>query len=453
MDDESITGTSHTVDGLQCATEYQFPLSAFGDGTTYGAAWSDASESETATTGTCVPPVFSQTSYNFSVMEDAAVGTVTATDASGEPVTYAITAGNEEEKFAIDAETGAITVAGALSGDTGTTATLTVEARDAAGGTAEVAVTVRVTPTCGSGTAGANPGANPELVADCKKLLGLQSALAGEAALNWSADLAMGDWDGLRLGGAPHRGPGGRCATPQGGSLRGCSFSWQGCGTWGWGEPHAAQLTTTHAMWVWKHGRSHCARDGGRRRSQGISSSRTAAGVSNRGCGDTATYRASTLGQGASQCGPKRRQDNDLCCQAFPAYSRPETWEEVPASGTARGIEPCSPDGGSSGTSAGPAARGGRGVEPLLPRRPASQRREDSDGHAADRVGLRQGTMTDPHHGGSGWSRPRRPALNAVGCRRHAIVAARVARHSGDARTHPRRWDGMPRRLPAHSRA
>ena len=224
MDDESITGTSHTVDGLQCATEYQFPLSAFGDGTTYGAAWSDASESETATTGTCVPPVFSQTSYNFSVMEDAAVGTVTATDASGEPVTYAITAGNEEEKFAIDAETGAITVAGALSGDTGTTATLTVEARDAAGGTAEVAVTVRVTPTCGSGTAGANPGANPELVADCKMLLGLQSALAGEAALNWSADLAMGDWDGLRLGGAPHRGPGGRCAARQGGACQ-CAVS------------------------------------------------------------------------------------------------------------------------------------------------------------------------------------------------------------------------------------
>ena len=53
MDDESITTTSHTVDGLQCETEYQFRLSAYGDGTTYAAAWSDPSEALTATTGDC----------------------------------------------------------------------------------------------------------------------------------------------------------------------------------------------------------------------------------------------------------------------------------------------------------------------------------------------------------------------------------------------------------------
>ena len=98
VDDDTITGTSHTVDGLRCEEEYQFRLSAYGDGVVFGAAWSEPSETLLATTGMCVPPVFVQASYSFSVMEDAAVddevGTVTATDDSGEPVAYAITAGN-----------------------------------------------------------------------------------------------------------------------------------------------------------------------------------------------------------------------------------------------------------------------------------------------------------------------------------------------------------------------
>ena len=206
-DDDAITGTSHTVDGLLCGRDYQFRLSAYGDGTVYGAAWSDPSPAVTATTGTCVPPVFGQTSYRFQVMEDAVVGdpvdTVMATDDSD--VTYVITEGNDDGYFSIGEETGAITVAESLTGNAGTSVDLTVEARDAAGGTATVTVTVTITETCDSGTAVPNPASNPGLVQDCKTLLGLQSALAGTGTLNWSPGLNINRWRGVRLGGTPQR--------------------------------------------------------------------------------------------------------------------------------------------------------------------------------------------------------------------------------------------------------
>ena len=209
VDDETITGTTHTVDGLSCERAYQFRVSAYGSGTVYAATWSEPSAVLSASTSACVPPVFGQASYRFSVMEDAAVdaavGTVSATDNSGEPVSYAITAGNEAGRFAIDEETGAITVAASLSGNAGTTAALTVEAQDPDGTAATATVTVAITQTCDSGTAAPNPAANAGLVADCKTLLGLQAALAGTATLNWSADLAMGSWEGVQVGRTPQR--------------------------------------------------------------------------------------------------------------------------------------------------------------------------------------------------------------------------------------------------------
>ena len=209
LDDDTINGTAHTVDDLLCDSEYLFRVSAYGSGTVYAADWSPPSEALTASTGTCTPPVFASSSYSFDVMEDAvvdaSVGSVSATDDSGEPVTYAITEGNEDGKFTIGEDAGAITVAGDLSGQAGTTVTLTVAARDAAGGVATVTVTVRITESCDSGTAVPNPTGNPGLVADCKTLLGLQSALAGTATLNWSADRAMSTWDGVSLRGTPRR--------------------------------------------------------------------------------------------------------------------------------------------------------------------------------------------------------------------------------------------------------
>ena len=62
-------------------------------------------------------------------------------------MTYSITGGDEDGKFAIDESTGRITVAGNLSSAVGTSFSLTVEASDTSGGTATVTVTVRVIKT------------------------------------------------------------------------------------------------------------------------------------------------------------------------------------------------------------------------------------------------------------------------------------------------------------------
>ena len=84
----------------------------------------------------------------FTVAEDAAVGAavgrVSATDPEGGAVTYAITAGNDTGAFALDAGTGALTVAAALDYETADAYTLTVTASDAQGhtATADIAVTV-----------------------------------------------------------------------------------------------------------------------------------------------------------------------------------------------------------------------------------------------------------------------------------------------------------------------
>ena len=43
MDDDTLTVTSRTVDGLNCGTSYQFRVSAYGNGTTYAASWSEPS--------------------------------------------------------------------------------------------------------------------------------------------------------------------------------------------------------------------------------------------------------------------------------------------------------------------------------------------------------------------------------------------------------------------------
>ena len=179
---DAVTGVAHTVTGLRCERVYRARVSSYGDGTAAAAAWGAPSEYVILATAACIPPVFEQESYAFSIREDLApgdaVGAVTATDNSGE-VTYAITAGNDAGKFAIGESTGAITVAGDLIGDAGSSFTLTVEAEDESGGAATVPVTVEVTETCDSGTAVSNPTSNSDLVSDCETLLGLKDDWLG----------------------------------------------------------------------------------------------------------------------------------------------------------------------------------------------------------------------------------------------------------------------------------
>ena len=111
------------------------------------------------------PPAFGSATFGFSVAEDAAtgaaVGSVSATDADDDTLTYTITAGNEDGAFAIDGGTGAITTAGALDHETTPSYTLTVQADDGNGGTDTATVNVAVTdvdensaPSFGSATFG-----------------------------------------------------------------------------------------------------------------------------------------------------------------------------------------------------------------------------------------------------------------------------------------------------------
>ena len=97
VDDDTLTGTSHTVDGLACESEYAFRVSAFGSGTIYAAEWSAPSATVTATTTDCLSPVFEDDPYEFSVAENAAieteVGIVSAADPQDDTVTYSITDG------------------------------------------------------------------------------------------------------------------------------------------------------------------------------------------------------------------------------------------------------------------------------------------------------------------------------------------------------------------------
>ena len=96
------------------------------------------------------PPTFGAANYAFSVAEDAAagaaVGTVAATGTGDAGVSYIrITAGNDAGAFALDASTGAITVAGSLDYETTTSYTLTVQAVQGASDPATVSVAITIT--------------------------------------------------------------------------------------------------------------------------------------------------------------------------------------------------------------------------------------------------------------------------------------------------------------------
>ena len=149
IDDDTITGTTHTVDGLTCESEYRFLVSAYGSGTEYAAAWSDWTEALIVDTGECMSPVFEESEYTFELAEDASVsdpvGTVSATHPDDDTITYSITAGNTGNAFAIGTNSGAITVDGALDFETTPSYTLTTQAEDGDGYTDTVTVTITVT--------------------------------------------------------------------------------------------------------------------------------------------------------------------------------------------------------------------------------------------------------------------------------------------------------------------
>ena len=58
---------------------------------------------------------------------------------------------------------------------------------------------------CTTGSAVPNAANNPGLVSDCEALLEAKSDLVGTGTLNWTADIAMAQWEGVRLSGTPGR--------------------------------------------------------------------------------------------------------------------------------------------------------------------------------------------------------------------------------------------------------
>ena len=58
---------------------------------------------------------------------------------------------------------------------------------------------------CANGSAVEDPGDNPGLVVDCDALLAARDTLKGDGILNWSADVAIGEWYGVTVGGSPKR--------------------------------------------------------------------------------------------------------------------------------------------------------------------------------------------------------------------------------------------------------
>ena len=162
--DDGISGTSHTLTGLSCATTVHFRVSARGDGSPYSTTFGSPSTSVSGTTGDCPPtpvatptptttapspPVFASSTYSFTVAENAsafdAVGQVSAVDPDGGIVTYSIVAGNGEGKFNITHNDGLIVVRGSLDHDTTSSYTLTVRATDSSGATSTAVVNISVT--------------------------------------------------------------------------------------------------------------------------------------------------------------------------------------------------------------------------------------------------------------------------------------------------------------------
>ena len=149
VDDDAITGTSHTVDGLHCGRPHWFQVRAYGNGIKYAAVWSEPSNFLRQDTTECMTPVFDEETYAFAVTDEASVGDVvgrvSATSRDGIAVRYSITRGNWDDLFAIDTESGEIKVASSLSGESGSTVTLTVKAEEANRGADYVKVTITIT--------------------------------------------------------------------------------------------------------------------------------------------------------------------------------------------------------------------------------------------------------------------------------------------------------------------
>lgn len=68
-----------------------------------------------------------------------------------------------------------------------------------------IAPSLATTADCSTGSAVSDQTNNPGLVSDCETLLKVRDTLAGSAALNWSSETPIQDWEGVTVAGTPLR--------------------------------------------------------------------------------------------------------------------------------------------------------------------------------------------------------------------------------------------------------
>ena len=148
--DFDADGTWDTAYSAEPTAEYTWPDDYSGS---VNVEVSDGQATDTATATVVVnnvAPTLDDATLMFSIEENSpngtAVGTVTGTDPGDDTLTYSITGGSGETAFAIDSETGAITVADETQLDFETTPSLTVDVQvaDDDGGTETATVTVNL---------------------------------------------------------------------------------------------------------------------------------------------------------------------------------------------------------------------------------------------------------------------------------------------------------------------
>ena len=162
-----------------------------------------------------VAPEFDAETAERSVDERSPAGTnvgdpVTATDMNDDAVTYSL-GGDDAASFAIDAETGQISVGEGtvLNYESDTTSySVTVTATEVGGDelSDEIAVTISVNDVeesaCVMDGAVADADHETGLDMDCQILLGAKDALIGDgtATLDWSSDTPITEWAGIAAG-------------------------------------------------------------------------------------------------------------------------------------------------------------------------------------------------------------------------------------------------------------
>ena len=127
LSDVTITGTTHTLEDLECSRNYKVRVTAYGNGTAHAAEWGTPSDPITVEDGGCFAAMFSPAEYSYTVNTDARpgtrLGTITATGSRGaqDTVTYRLIDGHYGGQFALDSATGHLTVANALDDFAGET--------------------------------------------------------------------------------------------------------------------------------------------------------------------------------------------------------------------------------------------------------------------------------------------------------------------------------------------